>query len=467
MLISFFVAFPFVLLAQPPAGYYNAATGQSCAGLKTALKNIITTGHVNQGYSALWAQYLVSDVKPREVGTGSANVIWDIYSDNPAGVDPYNFTPGTGPGGQQDQGSGGTSEGQFYNREHSVPLSWHSGSTSSFSGSDYHHVFPTDKKVNAERANWPYGKVATATWTSMNGSKLGPSAIAGITGTVFEPRDEYKGDVARAFLYFVTRYENDMPAWGSNSDASQAFEPNTFPSVDIEYLRLMIQWHNQDPVSQKEIDRNNAGYTYQGNRNPFVDFPQYVGQVWNASCPGLGALPVAIVLFSGQYDGGQVILNWEVATEINLDRYEVERSFNGTGYSGIGTVKAAGKAAYDYIDNAGNIKGRRVYYRIKKVDKDGKFSYSAVFTMHIPLHTGFTVYPNPAGPLIQLRLDNNWNGEGRVVITDVIGKVVLSRPVKASMGIIGISTAGLGNGSYIIRLLLNGEEFSRRVIIMK
>ena len=77
----------------------------------------------------------------------------------------------------------------------------------------------------------------------------------------------------------------------------QALEPNSFPSVDIPYLQMMINWHHLDPVSQKEIDRNNAAYTYQKNRNPFIDHPEYVGLTWNGSCPGLGTLPVDIIYF--------------------------------------------------------------------------------------------------------------------------------------------------------------------------
>ncbi|HEX6914922.1 MAG TPA: endonuclease [Chitinophagaceae bacterium] len=458
---------PILLFAQPPAGYYNTASGLSCAPLKTALKNIITAGHVNQGYSALWTQFQVSDLKPREVGTGSAMVIWDIYSDNPVGTDPYNFTPGTGTGGQQDQGSGGTSEGQYYNREHTVPLSWHSGSTSSFSGSDYHHVFPTDKKVNSERANWPYGKVATASWTSMNGSKLGSSAIAGITGTVFEPIDEYKGDVARAFFYFITRYEDDMPAWGLNADAAQAFEPNTFPSADIPYLRMMIQWHNLDPVSQKEIDRNNAAYTYQGNRNPYVDYPQYVGQVWSSTCPGLGALPVDITMFTGVLESQQIMLDWEVGTEINLEKYEVERSFNGNDYLGIASVPATGKTRYRYTDNVADYSGRRVFYRIKKLDKDGKYSYSAVFSIHIPLNLKFSVYPNPVSDIIRINISAG-NGEPiELVLSDLTGKTILRRQAKQTASVITLPVAGIAPGTYIMKAVAGGQVFMQKLVITR
>ena len=167
-----------------PAGYYMSATGKGCADMKTTLKTIITTGHTPKTYNELWAQYQVSDIKPREVGPGTSQVtIWDVYSDNPTGPDPYNFTPGTGTGGQQDNGTGGEVEGDKYNREHSVPLNWFGGSTGvPGAATDYMHIFPTDKLVNNRRSSYIFGEVSTPSFTSLNGSKLGSSSLAGFTG---------------------------------------------------------------------------------------------------------------------------------------------------------------------------------------------------------------------------------------------------------------------------------------------
>jgi hypothetical protein len=129
----------------------------SCATLKTTIKTIISANTFPQSYGDLWTQYQLSDIKPREVGSGSANVIWDIYSDNPTGTDPYNFTPGTNQCGNY------SGEAVCYNREHSVPQSWFSGNTGSAgSATDYLHIFPTDGYVNGKRANFIYGEVATA-----------------------------------------------------------------------------------------------------------------------------------------------------------------------------------------------------------------------------------------------------------------------------------------------------------------
>jgi endonuclease I len=449
-----------------PAGYYNAATGLSCAAMKTALKTIITNGNSPNTYGDLWNQYTVSDIKPREVGTGSANVIWDIYSDNPTGLDPYNYTP------TLDQCGSYSGEGNCYNREHSFPLNWFNGNTG-FNGpaTDYHHIFPTDGKVNGMRSNYIYGEVATATYTSQNGSKLGSSSFAGLTGPVFEPINAYKGDVARAFLYMVTRYEENMTTWGSlsGSNGLQALEPNTFPSVDIPYLKLMIKWHNQDPVSQKEIDRNNAAYAYQGNRNPFVDHPEYVGMIWNSTCPGLAALPVNIIYFSGKLQGDKVMLNWQAENEINFDRYEIERSFNANFYTKLAEVKATNQKDYSYADNADVIRGKTVYYRLKKVDKDGSYTYSKVFSIQLPLNTKFTVYPNPSvSGYVQLQLNNNSNEAVNIQVMDATGRLISSKSMQPNAGLIYLNTSNWQNGSYLIRLTTaTNETYLQKVIVAK
>jgi endonuclease I len=459
--VIFLVLFSYFSRAQP-AGYYNSAAGKTCAPLKTALKTIVTIGNNPQSYGDLWTQYPLTDIKPRTVGTGSSNVIYDIYSSVPGGTDPYQFTPNTNQCGAYN------SEADCYNREHSVPQSWFNGNTSNNGpATDYLHIFPTDGYVNGKRNNDIYGEVAIASYTSLNGSKLGTSSFAGLTGNVFEPLDSFKGDVARAFLYFVTRYENDMVTFATNPDAARSFDGNTFPSIKINYLKLMIKWHNLDPVSAKERARNNAAYTFQGNRNPFVDHPEYVDLVWNGTCPGLAALPVDIVYFTGKVDGNLLKLNWEIGTEINLNQYEIERSFNGTSYTKIGVQEAKGTHNYSFDELTDNIRGRRVYYRIKKVDKDGKFSYSDVFSIHLPLNTRFTVYPNPIQNNITLRLSDNANTTLPLQITDLTGRTLLAKKVVTTNGLINVNASSLSNGTYFIKLKINNEVLTAKVIVEK
>jgi endonuclease I len=256
----FFLAFSISVFAQIPSGYYSDADGKTGVELKVALYYIIKD-HTALSYTpGLWDAFQQTDKRPD-------GKVWDMYSS-------CNFIFVT----NQDGGSGGTSECEFYNREHSFPREWFGGAVAPMN-TDLFHIYPTDKKVNNVRASFPYGRVGNATYTSSNGSKLGTSNYPGYTGTVFEPIDEYKGDFARSYFYMVTRYHNVVQNWSSAMLAN-----NQFPAFTTWALNLLMEWHEADPVSQKEIDRNNVIYSsYQGNRNPFIDHPEFADLIWNAS----------------------------------------------------------------------------------------------------------------------------------------------------------------------------------------
>ncbi len=250
--------------AAVPPGYYSAATGAG-AILKTQLHNIIS-GHTAKSYDYLWTAFATTDV--RNDGT-----VWDMYSDRPDATPAYLFTLSDNQCGTYDE------EGDCYNREHSFPASWFNDAAPMYT--DLFHLVPTDGYVNNRRGSFPFGEVGVATWTSTNGSKLGTSVTPGYTGTVFEPIDEYKGDFARAYFYMATRYENLIAGWYANStEANAILQNNNFPVYETWFLNMLGNWHVQDPVSSKEIARNDAVYAIQGNRNPFIDHPEYVYQIW-------------------------------------------------------------------------------------------------------------------------------------------------------------------------------------------
>ena len=248
-----------VAVAQAPANYYNSANGLTGDQLKVALHNIIK-GHTSISYSQIWNAFWSTDNK----GNG---VVWDMYSDRPNGNPPYTYHLGTNQCGNY------SGEGDCYNREHSWAQSWFNDQTTP--RTDLHHIFATDGFVNQKRSNYPFGEVQTAKWTSLNGSKLGTCKTPGYSGTVFEPIDEYKGDFARALMYMSVRYYSEDGSWG-NSDMT------TKSVIKPWAINLLLRWNDQDPVSQKEIDRNNAIYNdYQHNRNPFVDHPEYARMIWD------------------------------------------------------------------------------------------------------------------------------------------------------------------------------------------
>jgi endonuclease I len=251
--------------------YYKSAENLTGFTLKTELFNIIN-GHTTQSYGDLWTFYSANELDSYYENDGT---ILDIYSESPNSSDSFTFTSGS------DQCGNYSAESDCYNREHSFPRSWFGGDVDPMN-TDVHHIFATDGYVNSKRSSYPYGEVSSASYTSANGSKVGSaSSSLGYTGTVFEPIDEFKGDLARAYFYMATRYESNIVGWDSNSIYADAVLNGSGDQVfETWYLNMLKSWHTQDPVSQKEIDRNEAAYSHQGNRNPFVDYPSFVTEIW-------------------------------------------------------------------------------------------------------------------------------------------------------------------------------------------
>lgn len=269
----FFFLATVTAIAQVPAGYYNAATGSGLT-LKTQLATIIANSHTDQGYNAFDAFTASNDLDVYS-NYENDNSILDIYSERPTTADPYNYTPIT------DECGNYNAEGICYNKEHVIPQSVFTQQLPM--RSDAHSLLPTDGRVNGFRSNYPFGEVGSNLVSqngisnpTLNGSKLGNATMSGYNGTVFEPIDEFKGDIARIYFYFVTRYESQVSNWSSYD----MFNGTAGVALADPFLDMLFDWHTNDPVSQKEIDRNNAIYNYQGNRNPFVDFPNYVAEVW-------------------------------------------------------------------------------------------------------------------------------------------------------------------------------------------
>ncbi len=296
----------FGCFAQAPAGYYNSATGTGYT-LKTQLYNIIK-GHTDRGYAGLWTTYQTSD---RDNQNENDNTIFDLYSENQSGTDPYNYTYSTGQCGTY------SSEGDCYNREHMIPQSVFNSNAPMVS--DAHFIPPTDGKVNGMRADYPHGNVASASWTSQNGSKLGTSAVSGYSGTVFEPNAAFKGDIARMYFYFATRYENTVA--GYSYDMFNGTSNQVFTTA---FRDMLLTWHAADPVSAREIARNNALYTRQGNRNPYIDNPSYVNMVWGGGAPDTTAPTAPTNLASANITTTTFTLSWTASTDnVGVTGYDV------------------------------------------------------------------------------------------------------------------------------------------------
>lgn len=255
----FAIALLFALsaIAQEPSGYYNAAEGKSQAALKTALYTIIKS-HVALEYYSSSTSFRSTDWHPA-TSTYPNGYFWDMYSST-----------------KRVSWSG-------MNREHNMPKSWFgiaSGAENSAPiGCDLHNLYPSDAAANSAKSNYPLGIVG-ANPTYNNGVvKVGKSSFPGYSGTVFEPANEYKGDFARDYMYMVTCYEDYANVWQSIGTSSM-LQRNTYPVFNSYSVNLLLKWNTDDPVSEKEIIRNNAVYQLQNNRNPFIDHPELAEFLW-------------------------------------------------------------------------------------------------------------------------------------------------------------------------------------------
>ena len=252
------------VFADAPAGYYSSLDGKSGESLKNQLHDIIAP-HTQLTYSSLWNYFPQTDAYPEQVN--GRLIVWDMYSDNWNTLKYFYY--------------GGT---RGLNREHSVPKSWwgNSGSSNSdiekfLAGTDLMHLFPSDGPANSAKSNYPLGVVDVSTFS--NGVSTVGYPVTGQGGgssRVFEPDDEYKGDFARVYFYMATCYQDYT--WKYTYMFID--KSSSYLSLKPWAYNMLLEWAREDPVSQKEIDRNDAVYRIQGNRNPFVDDPMLMEYIW-------------------------------------------------------------------------------------------------------------------------------------------------------------------------------------------
>lgn len=210
--------------------YYNTSTFDLYnEDLKAALKSTISKNYKNLGYNG------ARDAMYGSIDNHNGKVTC-VYTGRTA-----TFNTRTG------------ANSNSFNCEHTWPQSLFNKNEPE--RADIHHLFPTDANANGKRGNYPFGEVASATW-SEGGSKLGSG--------IFEPRDEHKGDVARAMFYFATRYQN-------------------YSSFLTNQEKVLREWEALHPPTQMSRDRNEAIFTYQKNRNPFVDYPEFLERIRSIS----------------------------------------------------------------------------------------------------------------------------------------------------------------------------------------
>jgi len=241
--------------APPP----SANATQYWAGVnlnsQSAVQSRLQSGTTRLSYGDLWEFYKDGWVN---LPGGCQGGVYDVYSRKC-------WTPGSGQCGQY----GG--EGDCYNREHSWPKSWWGGSQNT-AYTDVFHVMPSDGYVNGRRSSFPFGEVNSPSYTSSEGNKVGSCSTPGISGTCFEPTDRVKGLLARGNLYVSVRYRGQFSCC-----AKEAVDGAELTQA---YTDLMLQWHGDHPPQEWEVEFNNRAESWQGNRNPFIDYPEAADQIF-------------------------------------------------------------------------------------------------------------------------------------------------------------------------------------------
>ena len=279
--------------------YYQSIDGTSGKELLDSIQQVAKVGYRTDDfrYDSCWLAFKYTDMT-------TDGYIWEIYSDC---VFEY----------EKDRTSNTSQEGDCkgYNREHAMCQSWFSeydlqgkkmsSSKKNSPGSDIFHIYPASYGMNSRRGNRPYGEVQNAANISGNGTKYGTpvttiaidNSVAGayvegkitLSTNVLEPADEYKGDIARSYFGTIVKWAGEW-AFNKNElgntifdatiDADTHYGPENNYGLTNYGLAMLLKWHRQDPVSQKEVDRNNGIQMTQGNRNPFIDYPYLAEYIW-------------------------------------------------------------------------------------------------------------------------------------------------------------------------------------------
>lgn len=435
-LLLFSLLFAGQTLAQPPAGYYDTVDLTTAGGLRSTLHEVIDD-HTRYPYTAsstdTWDIINLADEDPNDTGR-----IIDIYKNA-----SYTKIPG---------GVGA------YNREHSWPKSYGfpDDSTSNYPYTDCHHLFASDASYNSSRSNKPFRNCdagCSENVTLLNdgrggGSGVYPGNSNWTTGSfaqgTWETWGGRKGDVARAILYMDIRYE------GGNHGVTGAAEPdlrltdddslidsfNTGVNESVAYMGLrsvLLQWHFQDPVDARELYRNEIVYMFQGNRNPFIDHPEWVDCLYNGVCGGgpdvfPPAAPTQLAAIGGD---ARVDLTWAANNESDLAGYNVYRSTSAGGpYTKQNSVLVTSTG---YADT-GLTNGTTYFYVVAAVDTSGNISADSNEAFATPQESG-------------------GGGPGQVILSEVLYDVSSGDDglewielFNSGSSAVDLSTYSLGNG---------------------
>jgi len=443
-----------VLIQPTVPDYYETAFKLYGTALRSALHNIIKD-HTERTYTNLWTDFQTTDKKAN-------GKVWDMYSDIPGGTPPYEYTFSTNQCGNY------SGENSCYNREHSWPKSWFNDLTPSYS--DLFHLFPTDGYVNGKRSNYNYGNVSSPTWTSQNGSKLGPNTFPGYSGVVFEPITAYKGDFARGHLYMSVRYYGEDAGWSTSDGTNKS---DLLPW----YANLLYSWHILDTVSTKEINRNNAVFGIQKNRNPFIDHPEFAAEIWQTSmAPAIVGTSlnssVLVIDFSRYIDslsavsvqnfvldhsaGSPLNIQWGINNDVSKIQITLPVLLSGTTYSlQIKNMKSINNIAMNDTTITFKTSG------VSSVEQLSVQPKSFVLMQN---------FPNPFNPVTMINYQLTVTSNIKIIVSDVLGREIaelVNQKQDAGNYSIQFDAKDLSGGMYFYQLQSGNFIETKKMIFAK
>lgn len=333
------------LVAAQPTGYYNGTENKQGEELKAALNDIIS-GHTVYSYFYSKEIFKLSDADPGN----PANII-EIYTGRSWPNNDY------GTGGDQ------------LNREHI----W-AKSHGNFDGvqpmdSDVHNLKPSDASVNTDKSNLDY---------DMGGTQHAEATGCYYTDSTWEPRDQDKGDVARIILYMDTRYQGE----NGELDLTAVDEVNTYPYPEHGRLSTLLEWNLMDPPDAFERNRNNVIYSYQHNRNPFIDNPQFAELIWNNAA--LSSVSIANVQQEPAvpHANDAITISATISSTLgNITDATLNYGYAWDNLSESIDMEGSGTALYAVIP--GQNQGTTVYYQLEAHDASNSF-ITVTYNFYVP-----------------------------------------------------------------------------------
>lgn len=333
-----------MVIAQP-TGYYNGTDGKSGEELKTALNDVIK-GHTPYSYRFAKEIFKLSDADPE-----NANNVIQVYT-----------------GFSHDNSDFGSS-GLQLNREHVWAKSHGNFNEVPPMYSDVHNLKPSAASVNVDKSNLDFDN---------GGQQHDIATGCYFTDSTWEARDEVKGDIARIIFYMSTRYEGN----DGEMDLEVVDRNNTYPLAQHGKLSTLLAWNQQDPPDDFERNRNDVIFSFQKNRNPFIDDPNFAELIWG------GASPNPIIINSIEMFPALAVANEPVTIEANINN-TATRSLTGSLFWGLGFDNLTNEIEMTTDGDVftaqipGQAEDARVFYKIVATDGTAE-NESVVYNYYVP-----------------------------------------------------------------------------------